>query len=234
MAYSDDVLALSPWLYWRFEETAGGTAEDSSPNNRDGTISGATLNQAGKVGTAFSFDGIDDRVTGATNFTALTAFTAVCWVYFTAAPSTTVTLTSTATTGTGTHDRELLLNTSRQAQALVWDGVAERFTSLGSALATDTWHMLAMREDGTNLKVFHNGGTEYGTIGCTTATDSVPVQVATDTHAYGPFSGRVDEVAWFTTSLSTANLNTLYTSAQVTGSPTVDWSDFPKYKMRRD
>lgn len=36
-AYSDAVLADSPYLYWRFGETSGKTAADSSGNSRNGT-----------------------------------------------------------------------------------------------------------------------------------------------------------------------------------------------------
>ncbi len=43
--------------YWKFEEGVGGTATDSSGNSHDATINGATLDQVGQVGKAFSFSG---------------------------------------------------------------------------------------------------------------------------------------------------------------------------------
>ncbi len=46
-AYSEEVLADSPMLYWRLGETSGSTAEDSSTNNRDGTYDGPTLGVTG-------------------------------------------------------------------------------------------------------------------------------------------------------------------------------------------
>jgi hypothetical protein len=48
-AYSDAVLALSPALYWRLGESAGSTAEDASPNNRDGTYAGVVLGRPSLV-----------------------------------------------------------------------------------------------------------------------------------------------------------------------------------------
>jgi hypothetical protein len=40
MAYATEVLADSPVLYWRRGEPSGGTAQDATANNRDGTING--------------------------------------------------------------------------------------------------------------------------------------------------------------------------------------------------
>ena len=53
--------------HWRLDETTGTTAADSSGNNNNGTLSGgmdaASDTTAGKVSTAFDFDGVDDGVT---------------------------------------------------------------------------------------------------------------------------------------------------------------------------
>lgn len=67
MGYSDVVLGDAPSLYWRLGEAPGaGAVLDSTVNNRDGTVSGATLGEAGALigdsNTAVSFDGVDDRI----------------------------------------------------------------------------------------------------------------------------------------------------------------------------
>ncbi|MGQ8337106.1 LamG-like jellyroll fold domain-containing protein [Sunxiuqinia sp. A32] len=46
---------------WEFDETTGTTASDSYGSN-DGVISGVTIGQAGKIGKAYSYDGVDDYV----------------------------------------------------------------------------------------------------------------------------------------------------------------------------
>lgn len=51
--------------YWRFNETSGTIAADTSGNNRNGTMSGPTF-VAGRFGNAAQFDGIDDIM----NFTS--------------------------------------------------------------------------------------------------------------------------------------------------------------------
>ena len=47
--------------YWRFDETTGTTADNSSTYGNDGTVSGATWTTGKEVG-ALSFDGINDSV----------------------------------------------------------------------------------------------------------------------------------------------------------------------------
>lgn len=49
MAYQDDILALSPELYWRFQETSGTQATDASGNGHHGTINGCTLAVPGPI-----------------------------------------------------------------------------------------------------------------------------------------------------------------------------------------
>ena len=50
-----------PIAHWKFDEGEGSTAYDSTDNDNDGTIHGATWT-TGKHGTALSFDGVDDYV----------------------------------------------------------------------------------------------------------------------------------------------------------------------------
>ena len=45
--WSDLVLSYAPGLWWRYEETGGSTAADSSGNARDGTITSLTLGETG-------------------------------------------------------------------------------------------------------------------------------------------------------------------------------------------
>lgn len=62
--YSDILLGLNPIAYWKLDETAGGTAADSSGNGHSGSYSGVTLNGATWVdgSPAPSFDGVNDFV----------------------------------------------------------------------------------------------------------------------------------------------------------------------------
>lgn len=64
-AYPDEVLADNPVAYYRFEETSGTTATDTTANANTGTYeNGVLLGQASatNLGNAARFDGIDDHV----------------------------------------------------------------------------------------------------------------------------------------------------------------------------
>jgi len=50
-----------PVAHWKFDEGSGSTAYDSTVNNSDGTIYGASY-ATGKYNSALSFDGIDDYI----------------------------------------------------------------------------------------------------------------------------------------------------------------------------
>jgi hypothetical protein len=65
----DEMLADSAAFLWKGDETAGATTvQDATANNRDGTVSGATLGAAALVPgfTCPSFDGLNDRIHSAT------------------------------------------------------------------------------------------------------------------------------------------------------------------------
>ena len=68
---------------WGFEEAAGSSAGDSSSANNDGTLAGASWTDAGRFGSAVSFDGVDDLVTvaDADSLDLSTAMTLEAWVY---------------------------------------------------------------------------------------------------------------------------------------------------------
>jgi len=48
--------------YWKLNEASGTTAFDSSGNGNDGTNNGATVNQEGKLNTAYNFDSTNDVI----------------------------------------------------------------------------------------------------------------------------------------------------------------------------
>lgn len=63
--YADEVLADSPFVYWRLDEDAGTEAADATGNGNTGTYQNApTLGAAGLIneGTAVTFNGTDEAI----------------------------------------------------------------------------------------------------------------------------------------------------------------------------
>ena len=67
--------------FWEMDENSGLVAGDSSGNSRNGAVSGASWT-VGKVGTALSFDGVDDEViaTGYKGISGSTPRTIAAWI----------------------------------------------------------------------------------------------------------------------------------------------------------
>lgn len=83
--YEDEVLADSPKLYLKFEETSGPTFSDSSGNGNHATITGTvTFNQSGgPTGTrATQFNGTSYATCGTTGFRTNPPVTLEAWAYF--------------------------------------------------------------------------------------------------------------------------------------------------------
>ena len=64
--------------WWKFDETNGSKAYDSSGNGHDGNLSGGPTWATGKIGGALSFDGGDDYVV--TDVTTGLDFSVSTWV----------------------------------------------------------------------------------------------------------------------------------------------------------
>ena len=84
MSYSSEVLTDSPLLYWRFEETSGTSAADSSGNGKTGTyVSSPTLGATGLIsdGVAVGLNGSGQYVYGPASetTTSTTQFSAEAW-----------------------------------------------------------------------------------------------------------------------------------------------------------
>ena len=75
--WATEVANSNPMNWWRFEETAGTTADDQGFADLDGTYSsGVSLGNAGPVGGAAGFDGSSSVMVGGPDFTVEAIFKA--------------------------------------------------------------------------------------------------------------------------------------------------------------
>jgi type II secretory pathway pseudopilin PulG len=78
-------LSLAPFIgglvgYWSFDETSGTIAYDRSGYNNNGTLINGPVWTTGKVGSALSFDGVDDYVVLNEPFKNNTNFSIAVWI----------------------------------------------------------------------------------------------------------------------------------------------------------
>ncbi len=105
-------------------------------NDYDGILHGGATFAAGKAGSAFSFDGVDDQVT-LTSFPAATNFTVEAWVYYVG------TNTPPWATIFADSDHGLFLNDRR----VCWYDLGNAFLG-NTQVPAEEWHHVAITYDG--------------------------------------------------------------------------------------
>ena len=213
--YPATVLADAPVAYYRFEETAGTSAIDSSGNGNTGTYTnGPLLAQTGQpeLGLAVSFDGINDYVR--TPRTVSTDFTLELW------------LRTTATSPGGTQayqgDGLLWSDVGGSANDFVLAALNDRAafftgnpdtTVIGTTPINDgLWHhVVVTRTMGGAKRLYVDAVLQAtGTTNGSPLTAQPQIMIAANILDSRYFEGLVDEVAYYTTVLSLARIQAHY------------------------
>jgi hypothetical protein len=144
---------------WSFDDGAGTTARDSSPNGNTGTLLNGPTWTTGRYGGALLFNGANTlvRVNDSNSLDLTTAATFEAWVYPTVA----------ATVGWRTilqKEVDAYFFTAsggdsgdKPASGGTLDGYCCSFVVSPSALAANTWTHLAATYDGWRLRLYVNG-----------------------------------------------------------------------------
>lgn len=191
-----------------FNEGSGSSVADTSGNNNNGSITGATWSTSGKYGKALSFSGSNQYVTinDANSLDLTTGMTLEAWV------------NSSDLTGW----RTVLLK--EQPGNLVYGMYAntssnrpnaEIFTTLNvetrgpSQLSANTWVHMAITYNGSALKLFING-TEVVSKSVTGAikTSSGAIRIGGNTIWGEYFKGLIDEIRIYNRALSAGEIQT--------------------------
>lgn len=203
-AASENTLLNGLLGWWKLDETSGTTCEDSSGNDNDGTISGATINQAGHIDKCYSFDGSNDRVT-ITKATSIGTgdYSISCWLKTTSASQ------YRCFFCIGEYDPGFYLY--RGDQICVYD---ESRRVSNDNLDTDdgTWHHIAIVREGTGsgeLKFYLDGDA----VGTATHSDSVPnasyLYIGATSYDDEVFNGQIDDVRFYTRALTSTEVEAL-------------------------
>lgn len=180
-----------PIAEWRFDEKQGATAYDTSGNENNGTVNGATWKSACKQGACLEFDGVDDYVDGF-NTPTMQNFSVSVWVKH-AGGNDDIILGST-------HSRWLKLFFVSPTQIRLWsyDGADNYYTWDVPDLTNQWRHLELIYDSNTGYTTLYHNGDNIGSKTITASSIQVPfkfigAQVSGST-AYSPFNGQIDHV----------------------------------------
>jgi hypothetical protein len=234
VTYASEVLADSPWLYWRLDDVTGSTtAADASGNGRNGTYHGTyTLGRAGLLlgdankAATFSTTGTDGGCTVACSDDP-SAWSVECWV---AGTNGSGTLIGRQSASFGQSILRMNLNGAGIVQAIIWKN-----SSTSASVQADGYpvndglpHHLAMTYDGTTLRLYVDGverGTPSTAVSGALVTSNTPFHVASISGTDAGCDYRVDEAAYYHTALSAARIEAHYEA----GTPTTTYADVVRW-----
>lgn len=226
MSYSADVLALSPLLYWRFGETSGTSAADSSGNGRNGTYIGSpTLGTAGLLwqdaDKSCTFDGVNDRVEIAdAAWMDVTTFSIVAMIKRTAtsgSPQNVMIRVGSA----GNFVFSFRLDSGKPTLFIFDLGVGSTYDSVQGPTAlnlNEEYHVVCTFDDASNVaKMYVDGSLVATKTLSTTPASSANATINVGGNASGGdlFTGVLDEVSFHPTVFTAGQVTTLYQSALV-------------------
>ena len=201
--------------YWRFDETSGTTAVDSSTYGNNGTLNNATRTDSGKYGRALVFNGTNARVTipNSASLQLTTAMTLMAWVN----PSTvTSAWRDVIYKGSDNYYLEAMsTNSSRPAGGGTFGSTTVE-TYGTAALAANTWTHLAVTYGAGTLRLYVNG-TQVSSLARTgnLLTSTNPLEIGGDSIWGQYFAGMIDEVRVYNLALTQAEIQAVMAGGPV-------------------
>src|SRR3989344_810106 len=215
--------AASPVAYWKFDDGTGTNAQDSTPNNLDGTVSGATWQTEDQCisGKCLYFDGTDDYVEVADNTIndLGTTWTVQFWIkpiYKTTANDYGVIL-SKGTAADASTDGIRFDNTDN---VYVTEGGTD---DLSFDISTDSpgsnWTHIALVANSSQTTLYVNGAqkTTGTTVSSSFMSKSAVMRIGDPSYDFWgsgpvPFKGYLDELKIYNQALTAAQIKAQYAS----------------------
>ncbi len=220
--YPDVVQADSPIRYCRLDEASGGLAYDSA-NYLNGTTHGSPTQGTtglltGDTDTAYTFASASSQYISFSSAGVATAnhpWSLEAWIKTPSSFSAQMMVVAFGLSGTNHEEAQIYLDATGKAYAGTYGG-----DTAGYALAANTVYSLVATWDGTTLTLYVNGvSRETATPGAMTIPGSGIYTTIGATAASSPtlfFNGVIDEVAIYTTALSSTRVAAHYTAGTTT------------------
>lgn len=224
MSYSSEVLADSPLLYVRFEETAGATCANDGSLAGNATAAGTYTRNISTGMTGLSV-GIDlDGTSGVVTYPDTASLditgdvTYECWINADALQSTTLISKGGNASTIGGYE---LQSRGGGNFRVLRAGLTVLLTGAAGGYTAGSWVHVAFTRSGNNYVLFVNGASQ------TTATSSQTIDATSESLAIGHqrfsgaasawFNGKIDEVAVYSTALSSARIAAHYAARNTGG-----------------
>lgn len=220
LIYKNEVLADSPWAYWRLGETSGTTATDSSGNGRNATYNNSpTLgaNPLISVDKAVDLDGTNDYINYLQSSAITGNFTIECWINADSVSGFPGIISAWLSNTSGNYGATILINGgiieiyAPNSSFTGWSYTDNTSYSISTGV---TYHLVWVNDDTNNTAYLYvNGELQYTATGKTTAMGLVNANKNIDigrATASNYFNGKIDEVAIYTTTLSASRIATHY------------------------
>ena len=196
--------------HWKFDETSGTTATDSSGANNTGTLTNGPTWTTGKIGNAISFDGSDDYVL--INDLDLTgSFTVSMWAL-------------ADNLGSGCHGSAVMKRYDYGFELCNGQMLGQIGKGAGPGWAASTaytipqagvWNHVTLTYDGTTARLYANGVQITTALGAH-VTNNNPLMIGAWDTVGEFFDGIIDDVRIYNRALTSADISALYT---YTGGP---------------
>ncbi|TSC88001.1 MAG: hypothetical protein G01um10145_950 [Microgenomates group bacterium Gr01-1014_5] len=212
----------APVAYWKFDDATGTNAQDSSPNNLDGTTSGATWQTEDQCisGKCLYFDGTAGYVSVANSTTlqSATALTMSAWFKSQDTTANRGIIRKDTTSGTR-YLYGLVLNTTANKLTAQYNNGADFAVTSSGNVNDGLWHHAVMTISGTTLTLYIDGVSQgTSTITGTQGQPNGELDIGALPPYVGPIAregflkGFIDEVKVYNFALTAAQVKTNYIS----------------------
>ena len=226
LAYATEVLAGSPYLYWRLDETSGNTIDDSGTGSRDGTMAGTVSRSQTGALTSETPNRAISLTTGSISTTGTavagpTTFSVEAWIRTSSTTGGRILGfgDKSGTTNSTMVDRQLYLAPTGKVYFGI--GSAKKTLASTAALRDNVWHhVVGTFTTGPNGMKLYVDGQLQGSTNATAQSFSgywkagqerLTGWTGNPTDDY--FDGTLDELAVYSAVLTQAQITSHYTNA---------------------
>jgi hypothetical protein len=201
--------------YWKFDETSGTTAADSSGNGNTGTLTnGPAWTTGGMNNGALTFNGTSQYVSvpDASNLRG-NNYTITAWVYFNSLVSATYDIVVKGYANSGDKSYEMFEDSSGQLG--FWSNGTGVFSAGGNMNAGE-WYFIAATRSGSTATIYMDGVqmNQSTSFSATTSYDTTPVVIGAFSQNNGTIgnylTGIVDDARIYNRALSAAEVTQAY------------------------